>query len=59
MRGWAIWLLILGIGSFVLPMMGRQFILISIFGPFAPLAGGAMAVVGLVMLIMSFREGAE
>jgi hypothetical protein len=47
--------MILGIGSFVLPMMGSQFILMSFFGPYTPIAGGAMALIGLVMLIVSFR----
>jgi hypothetical protein len=54
-RRLAIWLMILGVGSFILPMMGSQFIILSLFGPYAPIAGGAMAVVGLILLIVSFR----
>lgn len=55
MRRLAVWLMILGIGSFILPMMGSQFILMSFFGPYTPIAGGAMALIGLIMLIVSFR----
>ncbi|MCP5560278.1 MAG: hypothetical protein H7A55_21215 [Verrucomicrobiaceae bacterium] len=32
MKGWGITLIILGIGSFILPAMNMQFALISIFG---------------------------
>ena len=32
MKGWGITLIILGIGSFILPAMNMQFALISVFG---------------------------
>ena len=56
MRGWGIMLLILGIGSFVLPFLGVQFRLLAIFGIFAPVLGGILAVVGAVLLILSFQS---
>ena len=45
MRSWGITLIILGIGSYILPMMGRQFILVSIFGD-SPLVGVGFIGVG-------------
>jgi hypothetical protein len=57
MRGWGIILLIFGIGSFVLPMMGMQFRLLSIFGEAAPIVGIILAVVGALLLALSFRGG--
>ncbi|MCY2963511.1 MAG: hypothetical protein NT069_07645 [Planctomycetota bacterium] len=51
----AIWLLVLGIGSIVLPMMGMQFKLLSALGDNAPYVGGGMAAIGLVLLILGTR----
>ena len=49
MRSWGGTMILLGIGSFILPMFGRQFILLSFFGSATPviavvliLAGGAL-----------------
>lgn len=59
MRNTAIFLLVLGVGAFVLPMMGLQFKILSIFGEATPMVAGVMAVVGVIMLFMSFRGGDE
>ncbi len=59
MRSWGIWLLVFGIGSFVLPFMGLQFKILSLFGESLPMVAGAMAVVGAVLLALSFRAAGE
>lgn len=56
MRRWGMWFLIFGIGSFVLPMFGLQFTILSLFGESLPLAAGAMAVAGVAMLGLSYRQ---
>ena len=55
MRSWGIYSLIFGIGSFVLPMMGLQFRILSILGNDTPYVGGALIVVGLILVGLSFR----
>jgi len=59
MRSLGIWLLILGVGSFVLPMMNLQFRILSLFGEHAPIAGIVMAVIGGIMLFAGGSEGGE
>ncbi len=58
MRSWGIWLLVLGVGAFVLPYAGLQFKILSIFGEALPMVAGGMAVIGAVMLALSFRATA-
>jgi hypothetical protein len=55
MRGWGITLLILGIGSFILPLMGLQFRLLNLFGEATPFLGAGLAVAGAVLLVLSLR----
>lgn len=51
------WLLtILGVGSFILPLMGLEFRIMRIFGDAAPIAAIVVAVVGVVLLVMSRRK---
>jgi hypothetical protein len=57
MRGWGILLIVLGVGSFILPMMGMQFRLLSIFGEYTNIAGAVMAVIGVILLGISFMAG--
>ncbi len=59
MRGWGIWLLILGIGGFILPYLGLQFWILSIFGDSLPYVAGGVAAVGAVLLGLSFRDGGQ
>ena len=58
MRSWGIWMMVLGIGAFVLPYVGLQFKILSIFGESLPIVAGGMAVVGAVLLALSFRAPA-
>ena len=59
MRSTGIWLLVLGIGAFVLPYFGLQFKILSIFGDALPMVAGAIALIGAVLLGLSFRGGSE
>jgi uncharacterized membrane protein YgdD (TMEM256/DUF423 family) len=53
MRSWGIYLLIFGIGSFLLPMMGLQFKLLSLLGNSTPIVGGVLTVAGVVLLVLA------
>ena len=55
MRSWGIWLVVLGVGAFILPYFGLQFKILSMFGEALPMVAGGIAVVGAVMLALSFR----
>jgi hypothetical protein len=50
MRGWGITLIILGVGSFILPLMGMQFALVSVFGEAQMPAAIGMIVIGGAMV---------
>ncbi|HZZ29626.1 MAG TPA: hypothetical protein VFE46_16635 [Pirellulales bacterium] len=52
MRRITIFLLILGIGSFVLPLMGRQFVLVSIFEGHEVIAGSSLIAGGVLLLVL-------
>lgn len=54
MRSIGTWLLILGIGSFVLPLFGLQFKLLNAAGEGAPYIGLGAAVLGGLLLGVSF-----
>jgi len=53
MRSWGIYLLIFGIGSFLLPMMGLQFKLLSLLGNATPIVGAVLTVAGIALLVLS------
>lgn len=57
MRSAGIWMLVLGVGAFVLPYFGLQFKILSIFGDALPMVAGGIAVIGAVVLALSFRAG--
>lgn len=59
MRNGAIWLLVLGIGAFILPYFGLQFKILNVFGDALPMVAGSVAVVGAVLLALSFRAGSQ
>lgn len=52
------WLLILGAGSFILPMFGLQFIILSFLGDSLPLVAGAMTAAGALMMGLTYRQRA-
>lgn len=56
MISWGIFAIVLGIGSFVLPMIGLQFRLMSLVEDFQPFAGIAVAAVGVVLVIIGIRQ---
>jgi hypothetical protein len=58
MRQWGTWLVILGVGSFILPMVGMQFTILTVFGESLPLVAGAMAMAGVAMVGFSYRQKA-
>jgi hypothetical protein len=49
-------MLVLGVGAFILPYFGLQFKILAIFGDALPMVAGGIAVVGAVVLALSFRE---
>ena len=55
MRTWGIWMMVFGVGAFVLPYVGLQFKILSIFGEALPMVAGGLAVVGAILLGLSFR----
>lgn len=59
MRGLGLMLLIVGAGSFILPMLGRQFILVSVFGQYEKPAAIGMIVVGAILTLMSLKGQKE
>ena len=59
MRSWGTWLVVLGVGAFILPYFGLQFRILSIFGEALPLVAGGIAVVGAVLLGFSMRTAPQ
>jgi hypothetical protein len=55
---WGATLVVLGIGSFVLPMVGMQFRIFDLLAPAQPGAGIGCAVVGAILLLVSLRKKA-
>jgi len=53
--GWL--LLILGVGSFILPFFSLEFRLMRLFGDATPIAAIVMAIVGIGLLVMSGGKG--
>ena len=49
-------LIVIGAGSYILPMMGRQFILMSVFPEnIRPYAGAGVIAVGIVLLVLGLK----
>jgi len=59
MARWGVWMLVLGLGSFLLPYAGMQFRLLSLFGEYQQIAGGVLALVGLLLLVFGRGESGE
>jgi hypothetical protein len=59
MVSFGVLLLILGIGSFILPLLGLQFRILSIFGPNQEIVAIGMAVVGAVLVVLGLSRGRQ
>ena len=58
MVGWGVILLVLGVGSFLMPFVGMQFALARFFGPGNDtLVGIVLSVVGLLLIVIGLRRG--
>jgi len=58
MIGWGVTILIIGIGSFLLPMMGMQFRIMAIFGEGNEQMGGViLAVIGVILIVIGALKG--
>ena len=58
MRQWGTWFVIFGVGSFILPLFGLQFKILSAFGDSLPFVAGGLALAGIALLVLSFRKSA-
>jgi hypothetical protein len=56
MVGWGIFLIIMGAGSLLLPMIGYQFTLMELVDPYQPYAGIAVAVIGAAMVLYGMNR---
>ena len=46
-------LVVLGVGSFILPLLGRQFTLMAWVDPFQPWAGIGVAIIGVGLIVIA------
>jgi len=56
MKSWGIFFIIMGVGSLVLPLLGVQFILMSLLDSGQPWSGIGVALVGGVMIYLGSRN---
>ena len=56
MVGWGIFLIVLGAGSLLLPMLGYQFTLMELLDDFQPYAGIVVAVLGAILVFMGMTR---
>ena len=59
MIGWGIFLIILGAGSLVLPLIDVQFRLMELVDPWQPFAGIVVAVIGAGLVLYGMNRGTE
>lgn len=57
MTGWGIFLIIMGAGSLLLPMLGYQFRLMELVDPYQPYAGIVVTVIGAALVFMGMNRG--
>jgi hypothetical protein len=58
--GWGIFLIVIGAGSLLLPLIGFQFRLMELLDPYQPYAGIVVAIVGAGLVFMGMnRKGSE
>lgn len=56
MIGWGISILVIGAGSFILPMMGLQFRIMKPLESSQPIAGIVVALVGAALIAMGVKN---
>ncbi|MBN1576435.1 MAG: hypothetical protein JW913_07785 [Chitinispirillaceae bacterium] len=56
MISWGIVFLILGIGSFILPSMGVQFKLLTLFGNAQPVVAVILIIAGAIMTVVGIMR---
>jgi hypothetical protein len=56
MVGWGIFLIVLGAGSLLLPMLGYQFSLMELVDAYQPWAGIVVAVIGAVLVFIGMTR---
>ena len=56
MVGWGIFLIVIGAGSLLLPMIGYQFSLMDLVEDYQPWAGIVVAVIGAILLYMGMTR---
>jgi hypothetical protein len=59
MIGWGIFLIILGAGSLVLPLIDVQFRLMELVDPWQPFAGIIVAVIGVALVLYGMNRRTE
>jgi len=57
MVGWGIFLIILGAGSLLLPLLDYQFTLMELVDDFQPWAGIVVAIIGAAMVLFGMSRG--
>lgn len=56
MVGWGIFLIIMGAGSLLMPMLGYQFTMMELVDPYQPYAGIVVAVIGAALVLMGMKQ---
>lgn len=59
MKSWGVTFLILGVGTFVLPIVGLEFAIMSLFGDERPMVAVILAIAGLLMIWKSTQEAKQ
>jgi drug/metabolite transporter (DMT)-like permease len=59
MIGWGIFLIILGAGSLLLPLIDVQFRLMELVDPWQPFAGIVVAVIGVALVLYGMNRRTE
>ena len=55
MIGWGVFLIIIGAGSLLLPLLDYQFALMELVDDYQPYAGIVVAVIGVVLVLYGMR----
>jgi hypothetical protein len=56
MIGWGIFLIVIGAGSLLLPLIGFQFALMSFVDAYQPWAGIAVAIIGVALVVFGMNR---